>query len=569
MREFIFKNNKKEFILAPLLKMTEAVFELLVPLVVAGIIDKGIANGDKGYVIRMTIVLIIFAVSGFAAAVTAQFFAAKAAGESARNMRAGLFAHIQRLSSRDRSLLGESTLLTRMTDDVTQVETGINSVLRIVLRSPVVVIGAMIMAFTINVPLAIIFAVIIPAVFVTVFLIMKATAPGYRQTQEKLDDLTLISRENLTGMRVIRAFNRQDEEIKHFSKENKALTAVQKATGIISALMNPLTYAIINIGIIVLLSAGAFKVDSGSLSQGQVVALYNYLSQILVEMLKLANLVVVIGKANAGYRRIKEVMGMQPSISDATYDPTSFRSGKRVEFENVSYSYGDASENALENISFQAHAGEYIGIIGGTASGKSTLVNMIPRLLEAKGGCVKVDGVDVREYSLRNLREKIGIVPQKALLFKGSIRENVLYGKADATDDEVWEALEHARASDFVSEKEGGLNYPVERSGVNLSGGQRQRISIARALVRKPEILILDDSASALDKATESELRKEILSLDYNPIVFIVSQRVSSVMNADRIFVMDEGRITGMGTHEEMRATNEIYRDICRTQLKE
>ncbi len=569
MKEFIFKNNKKEFVLAPLLKMTEAVFELLVPLVVAGIIDKGIANGDKEYIIRMTIVLVIFAVSGFAAAVTAQFFAAKAAGDSARNIRSALFAHIQKLSSGDRDIFGESTLLTRMTDDVTQIETGINNVLRIVLRSPVVVIGAMIMAFTINVHLAIIFAVIIPAVFLTVFFIMRATSPGFKKTQEKLDDLTLIVRENLTGMRVVRAFNRQDEEVKHFAAENKALTGIQKATGIISAMMNPLTYAIINIGIIVLISAGAFKVDSGALTQGQVVALYNYLSQILVELLKLANLVVVIGKATAGYRRAKEILETKPSITNINFDPTSFRSGRSVEFENVSYSYGKDAENALENITFSVEAGEHIGIIGGTASGKSTLVNMIPRLLEAKHGAVKVDGVNVKEYSLRNLRSRIGIVPQKALLFKGSIRENILYGKPDATDDEIWQALKCARADDFVREKEGGLNYQVERSGVNLSGGQRQRLSIARALVRRPEILILDDSASALDKKTESELRKEIDTLDYKPIVFIVSQRVSSVMNTDRIIVMDDGHISGIGTHEDMRRDNGIYIEICKTQLRE
>lgn len=569
MREFFFKNNKKEFILAPLLKMTEAVFELLVPLVVAGIIDKGIANGDRAYVIRMTIVLIIFAVSGFAAAVTAQFFAAKAAGDCAKNMRSALFFHIQKLSFRDRDKFGESTLLTRITDDVTQVETGVNSVLRIVLRSPVVVIGAMIMAFIINVQLAVIFAVIIPAVFLTVFLIMKATSPGYKKTQEKLDDLTLIVRENLTGMRVVRAFNRQEAEVKHFSRENKILTGIQKATGIISALMNPLTYAIINIGVIILLYAGAVKVNGGNLSQGEVVALYNYLSQILVELLKLANLVVVMGKAFAGYRRAKEIMSTKPSISDAGFDPASFGKGRSVEFENVSYSYGEASENALENITFTAYSGEHIGIIGGTASGKSTLVNMIPRILDVRHGVVKVDGVDVREYSLRNLREKIGIVPQKALLFKGTIRGNVLYGKSDATDDEVWEALRLAKADDFVREKDGGLDFMVERSGVNLSGGQRQRISIARALIRRPRILILDDSASALDKATESKLRKEIFNLDYNPIVFTVSQRVSSVMNADKIIVMDEGRISGIGTHDEMKAANSIYGEICKTQLRE
>lgn len=569
MKELIFNNNKMKFVLAPLLKMTEAVFELLVPLVVAGIIDKGIANNDKEYVIRMTVVLVIFAVCGFAAAVTAQFFAAKAAGDSAKNIRAALFSHIQRLSLGDREFFGESTLLTRMTDDVNQIETGINNVLRIVLRSPVVVVGAMIMAFTINVPLAFIFAAIIPAVFLTVFLIMKFTSPGFSKTREKLDDLTLIVRENLTGMRVVRAFGREGEELKHFAKENMMLTGIQKATGIISALMNPMTYAIINIGIIILLFSGAFKVDSGVLTQGQVVALFNYLSQILVEMLKLANLIVVIGKANAGYRRIKEVLESEPSVSDAGYDPTSFSSGKSVEFENVSFSYGKHSENALENITFTARPGEHIGIIGGTASGKSTLVNMIPRILDAKRGEVKVDGVNVREYSLRSLREKIGIVPQKALLFKGSIRENILYGKSDATDDEIWEALRKARADDFVREKDGGLDYQIERSGVNLSGGQRQRLSIARALVRRPEILILDDSASALDKTTESKLKNEIYNLDYDPIIFFVSQRVSSVMNSDKIIVMDEGRISGIGTHDEMRQSNRIYEEICRSQLKE
>ena len=570
---YYLKKNKLGFILGPLFKMLEASFELFVPIVVSHIVDKGIKHGDFRYVVHMTIVMVVLAVIGFISAVLGQYFAAKQSASLATQMRRDLYKHIQTLSMADRTRFGDATLLTRLTSDINQVETAVNFLIRQLLRSPVVLIGAMIMAFTIDAKAATIFVITIPVISLIVFLIMRLTGPKYKETQSRLDEDTLILRENLTGIRVIRAFNREDSEKDKFIIANTALNKAQKVAGRISGLMNPLTYAAINVAIIALLWVGGNRVDSGTISQGNVIALYNYMSQILIELVKVANLIVMISKAIASSKRIEEVLEARPSIVDGSEkeqtDLKSVPTEDAVTFKNVSYRYGDASGDALENIDFSAKKGETIGIIGGTGSGKSTLVNLIPRLIDASEGHVLINGRDAKDYKVDSLRSRIGTVLQKAVLFKGSIRDNIRFGKADASDEEIWKALEIAQAAEFVKEKPGQLDYMVSRGGDNLSGGQKQRLSVARGLVRKPEILILDDSASALDFATDARLRGAIAAMEDGPTLFIVSQRVASIMHANKILVMDNGRIIAEGSHDDLRKTCDLYDEICRVQFKD
>ncbi|MDU0939894.1 MAG: ABC transporter ATP-binding protein [Clostridiales bacterium] len=570
---YYLKKNKLGFILGPLFKMLEASFELFVPIVVSHIVDKGIKHGDFRYVVHMTIVMVVLAVIGFISAVLGQYFAAKQSASLATQMRRDLYKHIQTLSMADRTRFGDATLLTRLTSDINQVETAVNFLIRQLLRSPVVLIGAMIMAFTIDAKAATIFVITIPVISLIVFLIMRLTGPKYKETQSRLDEDTLILRENLTGIRVIRAFNRGDSEKDKFIIANKALNKAQKVAGRISGLMNPLTYAAINVAIIALLWVGGNRVDSGAISQGNVIALYNYMSQVLIELVKFANLIVMISKAIASSKRIEELLETRPSIVDGgekeQTDLKSVPTEDAVTFKNVSYRYGDASGDALENIDFSAKKGETIGIIGGTGSGKSTLVNLIPRLIDASEGHVLINGMDAKDYKVDSLRSRIGTVLQKAVLFKGSIRDNIRFGKADASDEEIWKALEIAQAAEFVKEKPGQLDYMVSRGGGNLSGGQKQRLSVARGLVRKPEILILDDSASALDFATDARLRGAIAAMEDGPTLFIVSQRVASIMHADKILVMDNGRIIAEGSHDDLRKTCDLYDEICRVQFKD
>ena len=524
-------------ILAPLFKLLEASFELIVPLVIASIIDDGIANGDTKFIINKSIMLVALALVGMAAAITAQYFAAKAATGFGMKLRHSLYEKIQSLSFNELDNIGTSTLITRMTNDVNQVQNGVNLVLRLFLRSPFIVIGAMVMAFTIDVKCAVIFAVAIVLLSIVVFGIMRYTIPKYRDVQKKLDSVTLITRENLTGARVIRAFTNEDNEVEEFKRRNTLLSSLQKSVGRISALLNPVTYVIINIAIIVLVYTGGVRVDVGDLTQGQVVALYNYMSQILVELIKLANLIVTVTKAFASADRINSVMGQKNTLER---NENKAQSDAYVEFDNVSLTYANASAESLTNISFKADRGDVIGIIGGTGSGKSSLVSLIPHFYNATKGTVFVNGKDVKAVDETVLREKIGYVQQKAVLFKGTVRDNMKWGKKDATDEEIIDALKIAQVYDVVEEK-GGLDFEIEQNGANLSGGQKQRLSVARAIVRKPDILILDDSSSALDFATESKLREEIYNLSYHPTVFIVSQRASSVMSANNILVLDDG----------------------------
>lgn len=564
------KINKVGFVLGPLFKMLEACFELFVPIVVSHIVDRGIKKGDFNYVVHMTIVMVILAFIGFISAICGQYFAAKQSSSVATHMRRDLYEHIQSLSLSDRSKFGDATLLTRLTSDVNQIETAVNFLLRQLLRSPVVPIGAMIMAFSIDAKAATIFVITIPVISFIVFIIMKLTSPKYKETQTRLDEDTLILRENLTGVRVIRAFNRDEDEKDKFIEANAALNKAQKVAGRLSGLMNPLTYAAINIAIIVLMWVGGQRVNSGAISQGSLIALYNYMSQVLVELVKMANLIVMISKALASSKRIEEVFYVKPSINNGRgLEADSERFPEFLAFKDVSYKYGDASGEALEHIDFTASKGDTIGIIGGTGSGKSTLVNLIPRLLDTSSGEVIVEGINVKDYELNVLRNKIGIVLQKAVLFKGSIRENVCFGKQMASDEDIWKALEIAQAADFVREKPGQLDYMIERGGSNLSGGQKQRLSIARALVRNPDILILDDSASALDFATDARLRSAIGKMSNGPLLFIVSQRVASIMHADNILVLDNGRIIAHGRHEDLRANCELYKEICSVQFKD
>ena len=561
------RDYRREAFLGPLFKLLEASFELFVPLVVAAIIDGGIASGDRGYVIKMCGMLVLLASVGLASTLTAQYFAAKASVGFVTKIRHALFSHIQSLSHTELDQTGISTLITRITGDVNQVQTGINLTLRLLLRSPFVVFGAMVMAFTVDVKAAMVFAVLIPVLAVVVFAIMLVSIPLYKKVQAHLDNVLGITRENLTGSRVIRAFCKEDEETAEFEARNAVLTASQKLVGRISALMNPLTYAILNIAIVALIWKGAVRVNAGTLTQGEVVALYNYMSQILVELIKLANLIINITKSIACGNRIEQVLEIEPSVTDGG-TAEGKENAPAVEFKDVSLRYKGAAENSLSGISFTAARGETVGIIGGTGSGKSSLVNLIPRFYDVYGGEVLVNGVNVRDWNISALRKNIAVVPQKAVLFSGTIRENLLWGNENASDDELWSAVETSQSADVVKSKENGLDSMIEQGGKNLSGGQRQRLTIARALVKNAEILIMDDSASALDFATDAKLRAAIQNLDNRPCTFIVSQRASSVMHADKIIVLDDGAAVGIGTHEELLRNCAIYAEIYATQFK-
>ena len=554
--------------MAPLFKMLEAIFELLVPLVVAKMIDDGIGTGDKGTIFAMGGVLFVLAVVGFGCSVTAQYFSAVAASGVGRELRMDLFRHINRLSYRELDQLGTSTLVTRMTSDTNQVQTGVNMVLRLFLRSPFIVFGAVIMAFTVHARTALIFLLILPLLVVVVFSITFASIPLYKKVQNRLDRVTLLTRENLIGVRVIRAFNREAEEKREYDEAGRDLMKSQLFVGRITAFMNPVTYVLVNVGIVLLIHTGAIRVDTGEMTQGQVVALVNYMSQILVELIKLANLIITMTKSVAAGRRVSEVFAVEPSIEYGSTDVTQ-KDGPRVVFRDVSLKYSGAKEAAIQHVSFEAMAGETIGVIGGTGSGKSTLVNLIPRFYEATEGQVLIDGVDIRDYPKQQLRESIGVVPQKAVLFSGTIADNLRWGKKDATDQELWDAIRIAQAETFVNDRKTGLTYELNQGGRNLSGGQRQRLTIARALVRKPKILILDDSASALDFATDAALRRSLRKETRWMTTFLVSQRVSTVRAADRIIVLEDGEVAGIGSHAELLEHCETYQEICRSQLRE
>ena len=572
------KDYKKESVLGPLFKLLEATFELIVPLVMAAIIDTGVATGDKSYIMKMCMVLVLLAVIGLTCSITAQYFAAKAAVGFATKLRHALFAHIERLSFTEMDTVGTATLITRMTSDVNQVQNGVNLVLRLFLRSPFIVFGAMVMAFTIDVKAALVFVVTIPLLSIIVFGIMLISIPLYKKVQSALDKVLGITRENLTGSRVIRAFNKEDDEKVHFNENNDLLTRAQIYVGNISALMNPLTYVIINGAIVVLVWTGAVRVDNGYITQGEVVALINYMSQILVELVKLANLIININKSIACGNRIQSIFEMQPSITDGSgqkvdkvQTDTADRSEEAeyaVEFSHVGLTYAGAGDESLTDIDFKVKKGETIGIIGGTGSGKSSVVNLIPRFYDVTSGFIKVDGKDVKDYPLEELRGKIGMVLQKAVLFHGTIRENLKWGNPDATEEDLNRAITVAQAKEFVDNKEGRLDFEIEQGGKNLSGGQRQRLTIARAVVKKPEILILDDSASALDFATDAALRKAIREMEGETTVFIVSQRAASIQHADRIVVLDDGKIVGLGTSEELLESCEVYQEIYNSQFK-
>lgn len=560
------KDYKKESIFGPLFKLLEASFELIVPLIVASIIDKGIGIYGKSYIASRCMLLIALAAVGFACSVTAQYFSAKAACGFGRQLRHALFDKIQSLSFTELDSVGTGTLITRMTSDINQVQTTVNLVLRLFLRSPFIVFGAMVMAFTIDFKAAMIFVVTIPVLSAVVFGIMIGSMPLYRKVQSALDKITTLTSENLEGVRVIRAFCSENEEIEKYSDATNRLNYMQKLSGKISALLNPITYVIINAAIIYLIYTGAIKVNSGILSKGMVVALYNYMSQILVELIKLATFVINITKAAACCTRIERILDTVPSVTDGTgYDRANTE--YKVKFENVSLTYKGAAAPSVENITFDVKPGETVGIIGSTGSGKSSLVNLIPRFYDASEGTVTVDGIDVQNYKLDELRKKIGIVMQKNVLFKGTIRENLLWGNPGASESDIEQAVDASQARNIIDAKENGIDSAVEQGGTNFSGGQRQRLTIARALVRRPEILILDDSASALDYATDAALRKAIKNLPYRPTVFIVSQRTASIMNADKIVVLDDGKICAVGTHEQLLDECGIYSEIYRSQV--
>lgn len=582
------KGYIKESILGPLFKLLEASFELFIPIVVRSIVDIGIGQTDKGHIIRMCLIMAALGVIGMVCSITAQYFAAKASVGFAARLRRALFRHIGQLSYAEYDVLGTSDMITRLTSDVNQVQTGVNLTLRLLLRSPFIVFGAVIMAFTVDTKTALAFAVAIPVLSVVVFTIMLFSIPLYKKVQQRLDKVLNSTRENLTGVRVIRAFRLEDKEVAEFDRRNDELTETQKFAGRISALMNPLTYIIINLAVIWLINTGALRVSAGLLTQGAVLALYNYMSQILVELIKFASLIISITKAVASGNRISSVLDMEPSLTERnaaqdintqttlnkqtppinTGTACGVRSEYAVEFHHVGLKYKNAQEEALTDIDFSVRHGEVIGIIGGTGSGKSSLINLIPRFYDATSGEVIVDGIDVRDYPLETLRGKIGIVPQKAVLFAGSIRENIRWGSRDASDEEIMDAIDMAQASDIMAQREKSLDFTVEQGGKNLSGGQRQRLTIARALVRKPDILILDDSASALDFATEAALRKSLQKMQGNTTIFIVSQRTSSIRHADRIIVLDDGEITGTGTHDELLKSCEVYREIYESQFR-
>ena len=560
------RKNLKETILAPLFKMLEASFELLVPLVVANMIDIGVAGKDQGYLIRMGCLMAALGIVGFISSATAQYFAAKSAVSAGTAMRNDLFAHMGTFTYQEIDEIGTSTLITRMTSDINQVQNGVNMFLRLFLRSPFVVLGAVFMAFVVDRRTAMVFAVTIPVLFVVVFLILLISMPLYRNVQKQLDDVLQKTRENLLGIRVIRAFNRQESEMKEFDRSNENLYQRQIFVGKISALLNPVTYIIINLGIIGVLWVGGKQVYAGRLTQGQVVALINYMSQILTELIKLANLMILLSRTAASLNRVESIFQIEGSIVDGSKDAEVLGAAE-VAFDHVSYSYAGSKRPALEDISFCAMPGDTIGVIGGTGSGKTTLVNLIPRFYEAGAGKIRIGGQNIRDFRMENLREKIGFVPQKAALFRGTLRDNMRWGKQDATDEEIYEALKTAQALDFVEQKGEGLDLMIQQNGRNLSGGQKQRLTIARALVRRPSILILDDSASALDFATDARLRKAIARRTDQMTVFLVSQRVSAVKNADQILVLDNGRTAGKGTHRELLRNCQIYREICESQM--
>ena len=612
MKELLkyIKDYKKECVLGPLFKLLEACFDLTVPIVMAKIIDEGIAKSDSHFILVYGGVLILLAAVGLLSSITAQYFAAKAAVGFATNLRHGLFKHIESLSFTEMDTVGISTLITRMTSDINQMQSGVNMALRLFLRSPFIVFGAAVMAFTVDIKAAIVFAVVIPILAIVVLGIMAVSMPLYRKVQAGLDGILGRTRQNLTGVRVIRAFDKEEAEKEDFNNENQILTNLQLLVGRISALTNPVTYIFLNVALVVLLYVGAIRVDGGVLTQGKVIALVNYMSQILVELIKLANTIVLSTKAVACGKRIQTVFEMKPSITDdfvsedeeniSLKDTDSAKSGElksdtnndmkntialgkdlsnnsadknakgaEVVFENVDLTYKGAGDKSLENISFTANAGSTIGIIGGTGSGKSSLVNLIPRFYDATAGKVLIDGKNVKDYKVSEVRSIVGIVMQKAVLFKGSIRENMKWGNDKVTDDEINFALENAQAAEIVAGKEGGLDYMIEQSGRNLSGGQKQRFTIARALVRRPKVLILDDSASALDFATDAKLRKSLKQLGYEPTTFIVSQRTSSIKHADMILVLDDGKVVGKGTHDELLENCEVYHEIYMSQFKD
>lgn len=561
------KDYKKESILSPLFKLLEASFELFVPLVMAAIIDTGIGNKDGGFILKMCGILILLALVGLTCSITAQYFAAKAAVGFATKVRHALFDHIQKLSYTEMDTAGTDTMITRMTSDINQAQSGVNMVLRLFLRSPFIVFGAMIMAFTIDVKAALIFVVTIPVLSVVVFGIMIITIPLFRRVQASLDKVLGVTRENLTGSRVIRAFNKEQEEIADFDESNEKLTDVQLFVGKISALMNPLTYIIINVALVILIWTGAIQVNIGKISQGEVVALVNYMSQILVELVKLANLIITVTKAIACGNRVQSIFEMETSMVDGNGSKKE-DTGYTVEFRNVSMRYKGAGADTLTGIDFKAKPGDTIGIIGGTGSGKSSVVNLIPRFYDVTEGQVMVDGMDVRDYKITDLRDKIGIVPQKAVLFAGTVRSNLAWGKEDATEEEMQQALSVAQAAEVVDKKDGKLDAEVEQGGKNFSGGQKQRLTIARALVKQPEILIMDDSSSALDYATDAKLRQAIHNMPNRPTVFIVSQRAASIMYADKIIVLEDGTVAGAGTHEELLKDCSVYQEIYYSQFK-
>lgn len=563
------KDYKKESIIAPLFKMLEAIFELIVPLVVAQIIDVGISSGDRAYIFSRCGILIALAVIGLVCAISAQFFAAKAAVGFATKLRSALFAHIQTLSYANVDEIGTSTLITRMTSDINQLQSGVNMVLRLFMRSPFVVFGAMIMAFTVDVKAALVFVVAIPLLSLVVFGIMLITMPLYKKVQAALDKVLGKTRENLAGTRVIRAFNQEEKEIREFNTRNEMLTDMQLLVGRISALMNPLTIIIVNIATLAIIWIGAKEVYTGDLTQGEVIALVSYMSQILVELVKLANLIIMLTKAVACGNRVADVLESKPVILEKNHVPISSNANApMVEFSHVAMNYGKSSEEALTDITFRANKGETIGIIGGTGAGKTTLVNLIPRFYDVSKGAVFVEGTDVRDYPLEQLREKIGIVPQKAVLFQGTIAENLRWGNETATEEMLWKALELAQAKEVAEGKAEGLQHMVEQGGRNLSGGQRQRLTIARALVKNPDILILDDSASALDLATDAKLRRALQTIAENRTICIVSQRTASIQHADKIIVLEDGQTVGIGTHKELLETCEVYKEIYESQFK-
>lgn len=562
------RNYKVESVLGPLFKMLEASFELFVPLVMAKIIDVGIRNQDTVYILKMGAVLVLLGVIGLTCSLTAQYFAAKASVGFGSELRNDLFSHINSLSYNEIDKIGTATLITRMTSDINQVQSGLNLALRLLLRSPFIVFGAMIMAFTVNAKAAMVFVVAIPLLCVVVFGIMAVSMPLYKKVQRQLDKVLLATRENLVGARVIRAFNRQEDEIAKFDDANSTLVKFQVFVGKISALMNPITYVIVNLAVILVVWVSGQQVDQGIITQGETVALVNYMSQILVELIKMANLIVSISKALACANRVSSVFDEKTTITDLVSEQARGMDGQpKVRFNHVNFAYQGAKEDSLTDIDFAAEKGQTIGIIGGTGSGKTSLVNLIPRFYEARTGQVLIDGVEAEKYPLEQLRSKVGIVPQRAVLFKGTLRDNMKWGKEDATDEEIYRALEIAQAREFVDTKDHGLELNIDQGGKNLSGGQRQRLTIARALVKQPEILIMDDSASALDFATDAKLRKAIKEGTKDMTVFIVSQRATTIKNADQIIVLDDGRMAGCGTHAELIKSCEVYREICLSQL--